>query len=404
MLKINFFIKSGKTNLNGLTPIFVKIILNNDYTTMASGKSISTERWIATNKLRNTLKVSAEKVLKQYLDLLESRIQNIYLQEIRLNPEFNLEMLKDILKGNQKDNAVYLLKIFDKHNEDFKRKVVTKERSAASLQKYMRSRDLIEAFLKKEFGVNDIDVAKVNSSFIYNLESYLKYDSEYKGKIGIKNNSVVKYFKNFKTVCNYGIKLDLIEKNPFNKYDGKLNIKDATFLTQAELDTLENTEFSIERLERVKDIFLFSCYTGYAPVDACNLTLENLIEDAEGNQWIKTDRQKTGTRANVPLLDPCKKIIEKYAGKSDRLIPKLSNQKMNSYLKEIADHCKIKKHLTWYVARHTFATTVTLGNGIKIENVSAMMGHSSIKQTQHYAKVLDANVMEDMKKLMHKYK
>jgi site-specific recombinase XerD len=404
MLKINFFIKSGKTNLNGLTPIFVKIILNNDYTTMASGKSISTERWIATNKLRNTLKVSSEKVLKQYLDLLESRVQNIYLQEIRLNPEFNLEMLKDILKGNQKDNAVYLLKIFDKHNEDFKRKVVTKERSAASLQKYMRSRDLVEAFLKKEFGVNDIDVAKVNSSFIYNLESYLKYDSEYKGKIGIKNNSVVKYFKNFKTVCNYGIKLDLIEKNPFNKYDGKLNIKDATFLTQAELDTLENTEFSIERLERVKDIFLFSCYTGYAPVDACNLTLENLIEDAEGNQWIKTDRQKTGTRANVPLLDPCKKIIEKYAGKSDRLIPKLSNQKMNSYLKEIADHCKIKKHLTWYVARHTFATTVTLGNGIKIENVSAMMGHSSIKQTQHYAKVLDANVMEDMKKLMHKYK
>jgi site-specific recombinase XerD len=404
MLKINFFIKSGKTNLNGLTPIFVKIILNNDYTTMASGKSISTERWIATNKLRNTLKVSSEKVLKQYLDLLESRMQNIYLQEIRLNPEFNLEMLKDILKGNQKDNAVYLLKIFDKHNEDFKRKVITKERSAASLQKYMRSRDLIEAFLKKEFGVNDIDVAKVNSSFIYNLESYLKYESEYKGKIGIKNNSVVKYFKNFKTVCNYGIKLDLIEKNPFNKYDGKLNIKDATFLTQAELDTLENTEFSIERLERVKDIFLFSCYTGYAPVDACNLTLENLIEDAEGNQWIKTDRQKTGTRANVPLLDPCKKIIEKYSGKSDRLIPKLSNQKMNSYLKEIADHCKIKKHLTWYVARHTFATTVTLGNGIKIENVSAMMGHSSIKQTQHYAKVLDANVMEDMKKLMHKYK
>jgi site-specific recombinase XerD len=350
------------------------------------------------------LKVSAEKVLKQYLDLLESRIQNIYLQEIRLNPEFNLEMLKDILKGNQKDNAVYLLKIFDKHNEDFKRKVITKERSAASLQKYMRSRDLIEAFLKKEYGVTDIDVAKVNSAFIYNLESYLKYESKYKGKIGIKNNSVVKYFKNFKTVCNYGIKLDLIEKNPFNKYDGKLNIKEATFLTQAELDTIENTEFSVERLERVKDIFLFSCYTGYAPIDACNLTLDNLIEDTEGNEWIKTDRQKTGTRANVPLLEPSKKIIEKYAGKSDRLIPKLSNQKMNSYLKEIADHCKIKKHLTWYVARHTFATTVTLGNGIKIENVSAMMGHSSIKQTQHYAKVLDANVMEDMKKLMHKYK
>ncbi|MBR9847303.1 MAG: tyrosine-type recombinase/integrase, partial [Algicola sp.] len=199
------------------------------------------------------------------------------------------------------------------------------------------------------------------------------------------------------------IKLELIDKNPFSKYDGKLKVKEAVYLTQDELNRIEKKSFRAERLERVKDIFLFSCYTGYAPVDAQRLTAENLIKNNDGELWIKANRAKTGTRANVPVLPTVKRIIEKYDGKQKGLIPKLSNQKMNAYLKEIADVCGINKYLTYYVSRHTFATTVTLGNGISLENVSAMMGHSSIKQTQHYAKVLDASVMEDMKKLFDKY-
>ena len=205
-------------------------------------------------------------------------------------------------------------------------------------------------------------------------------------------------------MCNFGIKINIIEKNPFIKYDGKLKVRDATFLTVEELNLIESRTFNSTRLENVKNIFLFSCYTGYAPIDACNLKLSNLIQDNNGMFWIKTDRVKTGIRANVPVLPPTKKIIDKYRDSEVGLIPKLSNQKMNAYLKEIADLCGIEKNLTWYVARHTFATTVTLGNGIKIENVSAMMGHTNIKQTQHYAKVLDASVMQDMSKLMEKFK
>jgi integrase len=148
---------------------------------------------------------------------------------------------------------------------------------------------------------------------------------------------------------------------------------------------------------------LFSCYTGYAPVDAANLTSNNISSDGNDNLWIITNRAKTAIRANVPILPPTLAIINKYRNMQIGLIPKLSNQKMNAYLKEIADLCGIDKHLTWYVARHTFATTVTLGNGIRIENVSAMMGHTNIKQTQHYAKVLDMNIMEDMSKLKQKY-
>jgi integrase len=301
------------------------------------------------------------------------------------------------------NETTYLLELFEIHNSHFLKLVTSGERAKASYQKYERSKDLIRIFLKKKYGVTDIDINDVTSSVIYNLESFLKFESEYKDVVGIKNNSVVKYFKNFKTVCNYAIKMDLIERNPFKKYDGKLNITEATFLTEEELNRIESKTFSVDRLEKVKDIFLFSCYTGYAPVDAQKLTSANIILDSKKELWIKTERQKTKIKANVPVLPQTLKIIQKYQYSEIGLIPKLSNQKMNAYLKEIADIIGLNKKLTWYVARHTFATTVTLGNGIKIENVSAMLGHTTIKQTQHYAKVLDNNVMDDMQKLKEKY-
>ena len=403
MIKVIFFIKKTNVKLSGECPLYAKIILDNKILVISTGKYITLERWESSNRLRNVLKTEKEKVLKQSLDLFLLKIERAYIDLSKMQNDVHLEELKSIITRNKKTDAVYLLSIFDKHNEDFKKRVNAEERSAASLQKYMRSRDLIKKFLQIKYNLVDIEVKKVNGAFIYNLESFLKYESEYKGVFGIKNNSVVKYFKNFKTVCNYGIKMELLEKNPFNNYNGKLKISEAIFLTQEELNTMENSSFKIERLERVKDIFLFSCYTGYAPVDACKLTIKNIIKDNDGNKWIKTNRTKTGIKANVPLLAQSQLIIDKYFEKQEGLLPTLSNQKMNAYLKEIADICQISKHLTWYVARHTFATTVTLGNGIKIENVSAMMGHSNIKQTQHYAKVLDANIMEDMLNLRKKF-
>jgi site-specific recombinase XerD len=317
-----------------------------------------------------------------------------------------LELLKTELVGKVKTNLstkqITIIEILDKYNKHFRRKVAAGERSSASLQKYERSKELLLNFMKKNYEINDMPALEISSSFIYKLEEFLKYESNFKDKIGIKNNSVVKYMKMYKTACNYSIKMDLIVKNPFHIYDGKLSIKDAVFLTQQELKIIENKIFSVNRLERVKDIFLFCCYTGYAPVDAIDLTFDNLFEDSNGNLWIMTSRAKTAIRANVPVLPPALGIINKYKDQQDGLIPHISNQKMNAYLKEIADICGITKHLTWYVARHTFATTVTLGNGIRLENVSAMMGHTNIKQTQHYAKVLDVNIMNDMNKLKDK--
>lgn len=404
MLKIIFYLKSDKENLNGETPIYAKINLVKKTTTISTGKTINPERWIASNRLRNPLRNNKEKVIKEYLDLFLLKAERFYNEKNKMGEVVTLDDLKNHLKGFQPTSDVtYLIELFNIHNAHFLKLVQVKERSQASYQKYERSKDLVQLFLKKKYGVSDIDVKEVTSSFIYNLEAFLKFESNYKGIVGIQNNSVVKYFKNFKTICNYAIKMDLLKTNPFKRYDGKLTTNEVIFLTEEELHKIESKMFTIERLEKVKDIFLFSCYTGYAPVDAQKLTQDNIVVDSNKQLWIKTERQKTKTKANVPVLPQALKIIQKYQYTEKGLIPKISNQKMNAYLKEIADLVGINKKLNWYSSRHTFATTVTLGNGIKIENVSAMLGHTTIKQTQHYAKILDSSVMDDMQKLMQKF-
>lgn len=406
MLKVIFYLKSEKADKNGECSIFTRITYKTNRVSLSTGKTISKERWIYTNKLRNLLRLEKEKVLKNYLEIYRLNVEKKFNHLFNIDPEVSLEMLKAELTGKSKiqTSKTTINEVMQRHNKFFRRKVDAGERSAASLQKYKRSGELLTAFMKKHYTVEDMPVSEISNSFVYNLEEYLKYESSFKGQVGIKNNSVVKYMKMYKTACNYCIRMDLFVRNPFDAYDGKLSVKDAVFLTQHELKLIEEKPIFMERLQRVRDIFLFCCYTGYAPVDALNLTPSNLFEDNDGNLWIMTNRTKTAIRENVPVLPPAMAVIKKYKNKQIGLLPQISNQKMNAYLKEIADICEINKHLTWYVSRHTFATTVTLGNGVRLEHVSAMMGHTNIKQTQHYAKVLDVNIMEDMEKLKLKYK
>jgi site-specific recombinase XerD len=406
MLKVIFYLKSEKADKNGECSIFARITYKTNRISLSTGKTISKERWVYTNNLRNLLRLEKEKVLKNYLELYRLNVEKKFNHLFNIDSEVSLEMLKAELTGKSKiqTSKTTVSEVMHRHNKFFKKKVDAGERSAASLQKYKRSSELLTAFMKKHYNVDDIPVSEISNSFVYNLEEYLKYESSFKGQVGIKNNSVVKYMKMYKTACNYCIRMDLFVRNPFDAYDGKLSVKDAVFLTQQELKLIEEKPIFMERLQKVRDIFLFCCYTGYAPVDALNLTPANLFEDNDGNLWIMTNRTKTAIRENVPVLPPAMAVIKKYKNKQIGLLPQISNQKMNAYLKEIADICEINKHLTWYVSRHTFATTVTLGNGVRLEHVSAMMGHTNIKQTQHYAKVLDVNIMEDMEKLKLKYK
>ncbi|WP_294961886.1 site-specific integrase [uncultured Flavobacterium sp.] len=406
MLKVIFYIKTQKAGRNGESPIFARINYQNQETSVSTGKSITAERWKETARLRLLLKTEKEKVIKNALENFQLAIERKFGELYRIDREVSLQLLKEELSGvpANKKSDVTIMQIIKKYNLYFKRKVGIGERSAASLQKYERCGILMKNFILQEYNKDDIPAEEITSSFVYKLEEFLKFDTKFHNRTGIKNNSVVKYIRMYKTVCNHAIKMEVLQKNPFKIYDGRISVKDAVFLSQEELDRIDNKAISIERLERVRDIFLFCCYTGYAPIDTVNLTSENLLRKGKNELWIMTSRTKTDIRENVPVLPPALRIIEKYEGKQNGLIPMISNQKMNAYLKEIADICSITKNLTWYVARHTFATTVTLGNGVRIEHVSAMMGHTNIKQTQHYAKVLDHNVMEDMAKVMRRYK
>ncbi len=395
--------RHAKKKVNGEIPIYVKVELKTGNFTLSTGKTVQNQVWEQTHHLRVQVRNAKDKVTKEALEILSNKIQITFSKLEREQLKVTPEELKAVLQGKSLQTTSTILKIIEFHNAYFEKLVKINERAPASLQKYKRVGDIVRDFNKKYYGKADYEVEKIGTAYLYNLENYMKFEAEYNGIKGIKNNSIVKYFKNLKTICNHAIRFELIQKNPINKYSGKIKTVEAVFLTAEELDSIEAHAFKIERLERVKDIFLFCCYSGYAPVDVMKLTRANLIKDGNGQLWIKTNRQKTGTRANVPLLPQALKIANKYLLTQDTLLPKISNQKMNAYLKEIADIVGLDKKLTWYVARHTFATTVTLGNGIKIENVSAMLGHTTIRQTQHYAKVLDTSVMQDMQKLITKY-
>src|SRR5688572_25241680 len=217
------------------------------------------------------------------------------------------------------------------------------------------------------------------------------------------------YLKKVKKIMNQCIAKRWVERSPFIGFKMSMNETHKTFLNEQELLLISEKKIAIKRLEQVRDIFLFSCYTGLAYCDVTKLTKANVVIGVDGDKWIFTKRAKTDTPSRIPLLPISNSIVNKYAdhpvtSRSGKLLPVMSNQRMNSYLKELADQCGIDKELTFHCARHTFATTVTLTNGAPIETVSKMLGHKSLKTTQHYAKIVDKKVSEDMRALKQKYR
>jgi integrase len=295
-----------------------------------------------------------------------------------------------------------LLKIFQNHNNQLE-KLIGKDYASGTALRYRTAKSHVEEFIKFEYKVNDIPVKDVDHKFIAGLEYYLKTERN------CAHNTAIKYITNFKKVIRIAFANDWISKDPFFNWKARLKTVDREFLSEEEIQKMIEKEFHIPRLNQIRDIFIFSCFTGLAYADVKKLTKENVVLGIDGDQWIKTKRTKTNTITNIPILPTAANIIEKYANHKEVLnklvlLPVLSNQKMNAYLKEIADLCGITKNLTFHLARHTFATTVTLTNGVPIESVSKMLGHKSLKTTQHYAKILDRKVSDDMHLLKDKLK
>ena len=390
-----FYPRGNDVDNEGEAPVYARITVNGKRGEFSIKRKVPLAKWNASaGKMKGTTQKVHE--LNAYMDKIRYRIYQIYESLLNSNDPISADLIKNIFLGKT-DNEKMLLKIFQDHNDKIAQ-LVGKEYAPGTIERYCTAKKHVEEYINKEYKVKDIPIKKVDHAFIDGFEYYLKTERD------CAHNTAVKYITNFKKIVRIAFANDWIQKDPFLHWKGRLKIVDREFLTESEIQQMLEKEISNARLDQVKDIFLFSCFTGLAYADVKKLSNDNVVLGIDGEKWIKIKRSKTDTRSNIPILPSAQAIIDKYAEhpavlNGDRLLPVLSNQKMNAYLKEIADLCGIKKNLTYHLARHTFATTITLTNGVSIESVSKMLGHKSLKTTQHYAKILDRKVSDDMKML-----
>lgn len=284
-----------------------------------------------------------------------------------------------------------ILALYTEHNHEQK-ELVGISVALGTYKRHETSMKLFQEFLLYKYKAKDIPVNEVDVEMLKKYQHYLMTVRHN------NNNTTVKYLRNLGKVLNMAVSRKLITSSPLEELKLKIEAVDKGFLNKSELERLAEKEFDVVRLEQVRDVFLFCCYTGLAYVDVHSLSKDDIID--EGNTlWIRKARHKTSVMCHIPVIKPARDILNKYAPllhASGKLLPVLSNQKMNAYLKEIATIVGIEKDLTTHLARHTFATTVTLANHVSIENVSKMLGHSSIRMTQHYARILDASIENEM--------
>lgn len=354
-------------------------------------RKITCHLWNASAGRATGSTIEAQRV-NRYLNKVENKVYQFYQRLLDQNQPFTAKQLIELYIG-KKEKHKMLLEIFQEHNDQVKR-LIGIDFAKGTLERYKTAKMHVEDYINKEYKSKDIPVEAVDHKFISGLEYYLKTER----KCG--HNSTIKYITNFKKIIRIAFSHEWIKRDPFVNWKGTLKIVDREFLSNEEIQGMIELEINNERLDLVKDIFLFCCYTGLAYADVKKLAQDDLVIGIDGNKWIKINRTKTKTRSSIPILPTAEDILDKYSSHPDvgvkRVLPVLSNQKMNAYLKEIADLCGINKNLTFHLARHTFATTVTLSNGVPIESVSKMLGHKNLQTTQHYAKILDRKVSDDM--------
>ncbi|XHR97444.1 site-specific integrase [Mucilaginibacter sp. UC70_90] len=395
-----FYVKRSKTNAEGLAPVYLRITVDGVRIEVSSKRYVNPDKW-NTNGQKLTGSNEDVKSINAYLKTLEHQVYDVHRDMIERKLLITAPNLKDRLLGGKPSPGKMLIPIFQEHNRQVAA-LIGKEYAKGTLDRYETSLKHTQAFLIWKYNAADIDIRAIDHEFIMAYDFYLRSER------GCNNNSTVKYLKNFKKIILICIANGWLDKDPFVKYKPKVKEVKRDFLNAEELEVMANKQLVSDRVSQVRDIFLFSCYTGLAYADVKKLKRTEIVTGIDGQKWVYTNRQKTDTSSRIPLLPQAMDLMVKYEEhpqcvNDGLLLPVLSNQKMNSYLKEIADACGIHKELTYHIARHTFATTVTLANGVSIESVSKMLGHTNIKTTQHYAKILDMKVAQDMSKLRKLY-
>jgi site-specific recombinase XerD len=377
----------------------LRININGDRVALQVHRFIKPEDW---DPARYVMKGRTEeaRAFNNYLEAVRLKANKKYNELLSYTDDVTPQMLRDAILGVNTAKTRQIIDIWEGHVSDLK-KLIGKENSYATYQKYNTAKNHFQSFLQKKYQLNDVSIKAVDYQMIQQYSIYLKTEK------GCSFNTATKFLQNLKTITSISIRSGWLVKDPFNGISLTLKEVDRPYLTFEELERLIEFNSVFDRLNRVRDFFVFSCYTGLAYIDVKKLKRAEIEGNDEMGFWIRTRRQKTGGRANIPLLDIPMSIIRNYCqlellDADDSILPILSNQKMNAYLKELADLCNIQKQLSYHVARHTFATTVTMMNGVPIETVSKMLGHKNIHSTQHYARIVDKKVGDDMKLLAAK--
>lgn len=395
---IQFVIRLPKQKKSEMGAVYARITVNGRRTEISLKTKVSIDNW---DEVKGRAKGKRQEIVKlnSHMEHVRSLIFDCYQQLIQQNKPVTVEAVKSIYLGEDIEEQMTLLKLVTYHKQVEENKL-----APGTMKNYSTTEIYLQKFIKQKYHKQDIPLDDLNYRFILDFENFLHNYKPVDHHKPLNNNGVMKHMERLRKMVNMAVTMDWLVRDPFAKYKLRFEKVERGHLSKEELTILINKTFSIERLQSVLDMFLFSCYTGLAYIDISNLSPKNISKGIDGEDWLMTSRQKTNTTVRVPLLPEASRLATKYedhpvAVANGRLFPVISNQRMNGYLKEIAEICGIQKNLTFHLARHTFATTVTLSNGVPIESVSKMLGHTSIRTTQIYAKVVEHKLSEDMKNL-----
>ena len=392
--RVSFFLKKAKLLKNGEASVAMRITVDGQRVENNIRKSILPNLWDQSKERAKGTSAAAVD-LNRFIEDARIRIHQIVTELQQTGAEINPLIVQQRFYGvgQVRKQERTILQVIQEHNDEAKQ-LIGKDFVEITWRRYETMKRYLGELIKQKYGVDDLQLSDFTGEVIRAYEVYLKTEKD------LCQNTLIRYMKALKKITNRCLANDWIQKDPFVGIKFREEPTEPEFLTLEEVDRIYNCNPGSKRLEVIKDMFLMSAFTGLAFTDVSQLTEDHIVTDNNGNKWIRKTRQKTKQMSNIPLLDVPLAIIEKYQGdknatKKGVLLPIPCNQVMNRYLKEIAEICKINKHLTMHTARHTYAT-LCLSQGVSLKNVSKMLGHASVKMTERYARVLDSSIMRDM--------
>lgn len=381
-------------------PIYIRLTVNGKRAEWTTGRMCEKEEWDnRTGRVRGT-KESA-RAINTWLDLLYARAYSCRQDLYAAGKPIEAILVRKLMQGENLDPPKMLTSAWNYHTNQIAG-LLGKDYTPGTLAKYKSVFKVLKRFIKLKLQQEDIKLDDIDYRFIRDFEYYLKTEHN------VKINTAVQMVKKLRTVMKIAYEIGWVKRDPFIAYRARHEEVHREYLSSMELRELATKKLNRKRLVVVRDLFLFSCYTGLSYADTLKLKSADILKGEDGGLWIQTYRVKNNNRVRIPLLSPALRLIEHYKDyprllDEEFILPQMSNQKVNAYLKDITSALGWAKRLTFHCARHTFATTVTLTNGVPIETVGQMLGHKNINTTQLYARVTDTRVSRDMKPLKKKY-